>query len=51
MLKTLPLKIQSSKSNEMAGPKSETINAILNFSRSLEVKKLKSAKKIFILNN
>lgn len=50
MLKALPFKVKSSKSKEMVGPKSETINAILNFSRSLEVKNLKS-KKIFIINN
>ena len=52
MLKTLPLNIQTSPKNEkeMIGPKPETLNAILSFSRSLEVKKLKS-KKVFIINN
>lgn len=50
MLKTLPPKTPASENIVMAQPKIETLNAILNFSRSLEVRKVKN-KKIYIINN
>jgi hypothetical protein len=50
MLKTLPSKNYASQNNLKSQPKDETLFAILNFSRSLEVKKIKN-KAVFINNN
>lgn len=48
MLKTLPKRRFTE--NKDCEPKAEVLNAILNFSRSLEVKTVKD-KKVFIINN
>lgn len=50
MLKTLPSKNSKSDLSNELQPKNSTLNAILNFSRSLDVKKIKK-RSIYIINN
>lgn len=50
MINKYPLNMQTQKASEIANPSAAVINQLLNYSKSLEVKKLKQKKVLVNLN-